>query len=194
MYKRQVLKIELKNGGYQLLKEAKTDLEIQKIVREEFSIPVEVEFTGMLSKTLEDHQQMIASADLSAGEMPPPPMDFDVPPAGGYDVPPSPSAPRSEPKRKTQTVNLKMAFDNIPIKTCLLYTSIRNRAVRHLQKGRIVIFGCGTGNPFFSTDPAADLRAAEIEADIVLKASLVDGVYDKDTNVSSCLLYTSRCV
>ena len=62
---------------------------------------------------------------------------------------------------------------------------IRNRAVRHLQKGRIVIFGCGTGNPFFSTDTAAALRAAEIEADIVLKASLVDGVYDKDPNVYS---------
>ena len=60
---------------------------------------------------------------------------------------------------------------------------IRNRAVRHLQKGRIVIFGCGTGNPFFSTDTAAALRAAEIEADIILKASLVDGVYDKDPNV-----------
>lgn len=59
---------------------------------------------------------------------------------------------------------------------------IRNRAVRHLEKGRIVIFGCGTGNPFFSTDTAAALRAAEIEADIILKASLVDGVYDKDPN------------
>ena len=57
---------------------------------------------------------------------------------------------------------------------------IRNRAVRHLEKGRVVIFGCGTGNPFFSTDTAASLRAAEIEADIIFKASLVDGVYDKD--------------
>ena len=57
---------------------------------------------------------------------------------------------------------------------------IRNRAVRHLEKGRVVIFGCGTGNPFFSTDTAASLRAAEIEADIVLKATMVDGVYDKD--------------
>ncbi|MCM1133638.1 MAG: UMP kinase [Ruminococcus flavefaciens] len=57
---------------------------------------------------------------------------------------------------------------------------IRNRAVRHLEKGRIVIFGCGTGSPFFSTDTAASLRAAEIEADIVFKATLVDGVYDKD--------------
>ncbi len=57
---------------------------------------------------------------------------------------------------------------------------IRNRAVRHLEKGRIVIFGCGTGNPFFSTDTAASLRAVEIEADIFLKATLVDGVYDKD--------------
>lgn len=57
---------------------------------------------------------------------------------------------------------------------------IRNRAVRHLEKGRVVIFGCGTGNPFFSTDTAASLRASEIEADIFLKATLVDGVYDKD--------------
>ncbi len=57
---------------------------------------------------------------------------------------------------------------------------IRNRAVRHLDKGRVVIFGCGTGNPFFSTDTAASLRAAEINADIFLKATLVDGVYDKD--------------
>ena len=57
---------------------------------------------------------------------------------------------------------------------------IRNRAVRHLEKGRVVIFGCGTGNPFFSTDTAASLRAVEIEADIMLKATLVDGVYDKD--------------
>ena len=57
---------------------------------------------------------------------------------------------------------------------------IRNRAVRHLEKGRIVIFGCGTGNPFFSTDTASALRAAEIEADILLKATMVDGVYDKD--------------
>ncbi len=57
---------------------------------------------------------------------------------------------------------------------------IRNRAVRHLQKNRIVIFGCGTGNPFFSTDTAASLRAAEIDAQIILKAPMVDGVYDSD--------------
>lgn len=57
---------------------------------------------------------------------------------------------------------------------------IRNRAVRHLDKGRIVVFGCGTGNPFFSTDTAAALRAAEIDADVLLKATMVDGVYDKD--------------
>lgn len=60
---------------------------------------------------------------------------------------------------------------------------IRNRAVRHLEKGRVVIFGCGTGNPFFSTDTAASLRAVEIEADIFLKATLVDGVYDKDPHM-----------
>ena len=57
---------------------------------------------------------------------------------------------------------------------------IRSRAVRHLEKGRVVIFGCGTGNPFFSTDTAAALRAAEIDADIILKATMVDGVYDSD--------------
>lgn len=57
---------------------------------------------------------------------------------------------------------------------------IRNKAVRHLEKGRIVVFGCGTGNPFFSTDTASALRAAEIGADAILKATLVDGVYDSD--------------
>lgn len=57
---------------------------------------------------------------------------------------------------------------------------IRNRAVRHMEKGRVVVFGCGTGNPFFSTDTAAALRAAEIDADIILKATMVDGVYDSD--------------
>ena len=59
---------------------------------------------------------------------------------------------------------------------------IRNRAMRHLQKGRVVVFGCGTGNPSFSTDTASSLRAAEIEADIFFKATMVDGVYDKDPN------------
>ncbi len=57
---------------------------------------------------------------------------------------------------------------------------IRNRAIRHMEKGRIVIMACGTGNPFFSTDSASALRAAEIDADIVFKATMVDGVYDKD--------------
>ena len=59
---------------------------------------------------------------------------------------------------------------------------IRLKAMSHLKKGRIVIFGCGTGNPFFSTDTAAALRAVEIEADIFFKATMVDGVYDKDPN------------
>lgn len=57
---------------------------------------------------------------------------------------------------------------------------IRNRAVRHLEKGRVVVFGCGTGNPFFSTDTAAVLRAAEIGAEVILLAKNVDGVYDSD--------------
>lgn len=59
---------------------------------------------------------------------------------------------------------------------------IRNKAIRHFEKGRIVIFGCGTGSPFFSTDTAAALRAVEINADVLLKATNVDGVYDKDPN------------
>ncbi|MBT6754935.1 MAG: UMP kinase [Gammaproteobacteria bacterium] len=57
---------------------------------------------------------------------------------------------------------------------------IRRRAIRHLEKDRIVIFAAGTGNPFFTTDTAASLRAIEINADMVLKATKVDGVYDKD--------------
>jgi uridylate kinase len=57
---------------------------------------------------------------------------------------------------------------------------IRRRAIRHLEKGRVVIFGAGTGNPFFSTDTAAALRATEIEANVVIKATKVDGVYDAD--------------
>jgi uridylate kinase len=57
---------------------------------------------------------------------------------------------------------------------------IRRRAIRHLEKGRVVIFGAGTGNPFFSTDTAAALRATELDAEIVIKATKVDGVYDSD--------------
>ncbi len=60
---------------------------------------------------------------------------------------------------------------------------IRKRAVRHLEKGRIVIFACGTGNPYFSTDTGAALRATEIGADVFMKATMVDGVYDKDPHV-----------
>lgn len=62
---------------------------------------------------------------------------------------------------------------------------IRRRAVRHLEKSRIVIFAAGTGNPYFSTDTTAALRAAEIEADVILLAKKVDAVYDKDPNTHS---------
>ncbi len=62
---------------------------------------------------------------------------------------------------------------------------IRRRAIRHLEKGRVVIFGGGTGNPYFSTDTAAALRAMEIDADVLIKATKVDGVYDKDPNKHS---------
>jgi len=61
---------------------------------------------------------------------------------------------------------------------------IRGKATRHLEKGRIVIFGCGIGNPFFSTDTTAALRAAEINADIILLAKKVDAVYDSDPNLN----------
>ncbi|BDY13896.1 uridylate kinase [Hydrogenimonas cancrithermarum] len=61
-------------------------------------------------------------------------------------------------------------------------TFIVRRAIRHLEKGRIVIFAAGTGNPFFTTDTAATLRAIEIGADMIIKATKVDGVYDKDPN------------
>ncbi|HJO78088.1 MAG TPA: UMP kinase, partial [Prochlorococcaceae cyanobacterium Fu_MAG_134] len=57
---------------------------------------------------------------------------------------------------------------------------IRRRAIRHLEKGRVVVFGAGCGNPFFTTDTTASLRAAEINADVVFKATKVDGVYDRD--------------
>jgi uridylate kinase len=57
---------------------------------------------------------------------------------------------------------------------------IKRRAVRHLEKGRVVIFGAGTGNPFFTTDSAAVLRAIEVDADVILKGTRVDGVYDAD--------------
>lgn len=61
---------------------------------------------------------------------------------------------------------------------------IRRRAIRHLEKGRVVIFGAGSGNPFFTTDTTAALRAAEISADVVFKATKVDGVYDSDPRLN----------
>lgn len=67
----------------------------------------------------------------------------------------------------------------IPIQTVAEPYS-RDEAVRHMEAGRVVVFGCGTGCPFFSTDTTAALRAVEVGADIVLKATMVDGVYDKD--------------
>ncbi len=61
---------------------------------------------------------------------------------------------------------------------------IRRRAIRHLEKGRVVIFGAGSGNPFFTTDTTAALRAAEIDADVIFKATKVDGVYDSDPHIN----------
>ncbi|OKH31208.1 UMP kinase [[Phormidium ambiguum] IAM M-71] len=61
---------------------------------------------------------------------------------------------------------------------------IRRRAIRHLEKGRVVIFGAGSGNPFFTTDTTAALRAAEISADVIFKATKVDGIYDSDPHIN----------
>mgnify|MGYP000287636818 CR=1 FL=1 len=69
---------------------------------------------------------------------------------------------------------------------------IRRRAMRHLEKGRVVIFAAGTGNPYFTTDTAASLRAMEVEADIIMKATKVDGVYDKDPETNEdAVMYKS---
>jgi uridylate kinase len=84
---------------------------------------------------------------------------------------------------------LQSALEKISVKTRLLSAIkmeqicepfIRRRAVRHLEKGRVVIFGAGTGNPYFTTDTAASLRAIEIEADVILKGTRVDGIYTAD--------------
>ena len=84
---------------------------------------------------------------------------------------------------------LQSALENVGLYTRLLSAIkmeqicepyIRRRAIRHLEKGRIVIFGAGTGNPYFTTDTAASLRAIEVEADVILKGTRVDGVYTAD--------------
>jgi len=84
---------------------------------------------------------------------------------------------------------LQDALEKVGVKTSLLSAIkmeqicepfIRRRAIRHLEKGRVVIFGAGTGNPYFTTDTAASLRAIEIEADVVLKGTRVDGIYTAD--------------
>jgi uridylate kinase len=84
---------------------------------------------------------------------------------------------------------LQSALEGLDVQTRLLSAIkmeqicepyIRRRAVRHLEKGRVVIFGAGTGNPYFTTDTAASLRAIEIEADVILKGTRVDGIYSAD--------------
>ena len=77
-----------------------------------------------------------------------------------------------QPARVLSAINLSAVAE----------TFIRGRAIRHLEKGRVVIFVAGTGNPFFTTDTAAALRSTEIGADVLLKATKVDGIYDKDPN------------
>lgn len=84
--------------------------------------------------------------------------------------------------------NLERIGLSVRVQTALPVTAVaepyvRKKAVAHLEKGRIVIFACGTGNPFFTTDTAAALRAMEIDADVILKATKVDGVYDKDPEI-----------
>lgn len=84
---------------------------------------------------------------------------------------------------------LQSAIEDVDVKTRLLTAIkmeqvaepfIKRRAVRHLEKGRVVIFGCGTGNPYFTTDTAAVLRAIEIDAEVILKGTRVDGIYNAD--------------
>lgn len=84
---------------------------------------------------------------------------------------------------------LQSSLENIEVKTRLMSAIkmdeiaepfIRRRAVRHLERGRVVIFGAGTGNPYFTTDSAASLRAIEVEADVILKGTRVDGIYTAD--------------
>lgn len=91
-------------------------------------------------------------------------------------------------------IALQSALEVLNLKTRLLSAIkmeqiaepfIRRRAVRHLEKGRIVIFGAGTGNPYFTTDSAASLRAIEIEADVILKGTRVDGIYTADPEKDS---------
>ena len=90
------------------------------------------------------------------------------------------------------TMALQDALENIDVQTRvqtaiemrqIVEPYIRRKAVRHLEKDRVVIFGAGTGNPYFSTDTAASLRAAEMEAEVILLAKNVDAVYDKDPKV-----------
>ncbi len=82
---------------------------------------------------------------------------------------------RGQPARMLSAINLPAVAESF----------IRGRAVRHMEKGRVVVFAAGTGNPFFTTDTAAALRATEIGADVLLKATKVDGIYDKDPMVHS---------
>lgn len=88
---------------------------------------------------------------------------------------------------------LQDAFEQMEVKTRLMSAIrmeeiaepyIRRRAIRHLEKGRVVIFGAGTGNPYFTTDTAASLRAIEIEADVILKGTRVDGIFDSDPELN----------
>ena len=84
---------------------------------------------------------------------------------------------------------LEKAGVHTRVQTALQMTQVAEpyiirRALRHLEKGRVVIFGCGTGNPYFTTDTAAALRAAEIKADVLLLAKNVDGVYDSDPKIN----------
>ena len=79
-----------------------------------------------------------------------------------------------------ESLNMKVRVQTAITMQQVAEPYIRNKALAHMAKGRIVIFGCGTGNPFFSTDTAAALRAVEIEADMFFKATMVDGVYNKD--------------
>lgn len=145
VYDGTTLKVELKNGGYQLLKEAKAELEIKKIIQEEFGLPVEVEFTGILTKTLEEHEQMIANV---VDDVPPPPADYDAPPVSNNDSIGDVEKPSASVKTEKK-VDFKLEVSNIPIRTnhatLLTGRKFTGSPVRiadlSQESGRVIIWG-----------------------------------------------------
>ena len=88
-----------------------------------------------------------------------------------------------------ENINVPTRVQSAIIMSQIAEPYIRRKAVRHLEKNRIVIFAAGTGNPFFSTDTAASLKASEMNCEMIIKATKVDGIYDKDPIINSDAIY-----